>query len=146
MIIVASGWFQRERTDSIKFLFGVYILPVTLFICFISIIKYCIKRRRLITALLVPAKCWCYFFYWDTLIAAQFIWDIKASVLYVKQRKRLLAASYLQLSQLPLQDGSGIPAAQQNVWTCHIVKSICRYSVALQTWIYHNYIKWREMH
>lgn len=55
---------SKQKNRHIKLLFGVCIHAVALFVCRISIIKYCIKHTCHIIAPLVPAMCRCYFFCW----------------------------------------------------------------------------------
>lgn len=64
---------SKGKNRGIRVLFGVCIHDSALFVWRISIIKYCIKHSCHISASLVPAACLCYFFYWDTVIAPQFI-------------------------------------------------------------------------
>lgn len=146
IIVVALIGASKQKNRHIKLLFGVCIHAAALFVWCINIIKYRMKHSCHIIASLIPAMCWYYFFYRDTVIAAQFIGGHQSLCSLCKTAERLSAAFYLLLSQLPLQDGSGISATQQNVWACHIVKFICWYSDAVQTWIPHNYIKRSALH
>lgn len=83
---------SKQKNRHIKLLFGVYIHALALFVWCISIIKYCIKRSCHINASLVPAMCWCYSFYWDTVIAKQFIGGHQSLCSLCKTAERLSAA------------------------------------------------------
>lgn len=72
--------------------------------------------------------------------------DIKACVLYVKQRKAL-DGFVSAAQQLPLQNWCGVSATQWIIWTYHIVTSVCSLS-APQTWTDDNItfnIQWKDM-
>lgn len=63
-----------------------------LFVWCISIIKYCIKHICHISASLVFVARWCYFFYQDAVIAAQFIGGHQSLASLCKSTERLSTA------------------------------------------------------
>ena len=89
-------WKVKNRR--IKGLYSICIYDSALFVWRISIIKYCIKHSCHISASLVPAALWCYFFYRDAVIAAQFIGGHQSLASLCKSVERLSTAPSVSTS------------------------------------------------